>query len=56
MLVSLVGSNLAGFVSGPTVTGGSLAEWLGCWTCNIGALGSSPPPEYSLDFFLVALS
>ena len=56
MLVLLVGSNLAGFVSGPAVAGGGLAEWLGCSTCNLVALGSNPPPGYSLDLFLVALN
>ena len=56
MLVLLVGSNLAGFVSGPAVAGGGLVKWLGCSTCNLVALGSNPPPGYSLDLFLVALS
>ena len=33
-----------------------MAEWLGCWTCNLLVPGLSPPPCYPLDFFLVALS
>ena len=27
--------------------------WLGHWTCNLVVLGSSPPPCYSLDLFVV---
>ena len=30
-----------------------MAEWLGCWTCNLGIPGSSPPPCSSQDLFLV---
>ena len=37
-------------------SGGSLAEWLGCWTCNLVVLSSSPPPCHSLELFLVAPS
>ena len=36
--------------------GGSVAKWLGCWACNLVVPGSSPPPCYSLDLFLVAPS
>ena len=30
-----------------------MAQWLGCWTCNLVVSGSSPPPCPSLDLFLV---
>ena len=28
--------------------GGRVAEWLGCWTCNLVVLGVSPPPQVEL--------
>ena len=34
--------------------GGGVAEWLGCWTCNLVVPGSSPPLCNSLDLFSVA--
>ena len=36
--------------------GGRVAEWLGCWTCNLVVLGVSPLPCHSLDLFSVTPS
>ena len=36
--------------------GGSVAEWLGHWTCNLVILGSSLPPCLLLDLFSVVPS
>ena len=49
------GSSSSFFVSS-VYFGGRMAECLGRCTCNVVVPGSSPPPCYSLDSFLVVLS
>ena len=33
-----------------------MAEWLGCWTCNLVVPGSSPPSCHVFDLFSVTSS